>query len=47
MTPAPTNRPTDVAKANAVARQYHNPSIDVRKLFPDLFKARSTGRTWE
>jgi hypothetical protein len=35
------------AKANAVARQYHNPSIDVRKLFPDLFKARSTGRIWE
>jgi hypothetical protein len=35
------------AKANALAGQYHNPSIDVRKLFPDLFKLRSTERIWE
>ena len=35
------------AKANAVARQVHNPSVDVRKLFPDLFKTRTTERIWE
>jgi hypothetical protein len=35
------------AKANAVARQFHNPPIDVRKLFPDLFKPRSSERVWE
>jgi hypothetical protein len=35
------------AKANALAGQFHNPSMDVRKLFPDLFKLRSTERIWD
>jgi hypothetical protein len=36
------------AKANAVARQFHNPSLDVRKLFPELFKKRApTERIWK
>jgi len=35
------------AKANAVARQFHNPPLDVRKLFPNLFKTRTTERIWE
>ena len=35
------------AKANAVARQFHNPPLDVRKLFPELFKMRSTERIWK
>jgi hypothetical protein len=35
------------AKANAVARQFHNPSADVRKLFPELFKPRATERIWK
>ncbi len=36
------------AKANAVARQFHNPSLDVRKLFPELFKKpTATERIWE
>jgi hypothetical protein len=35
------------AKANAVARQFHNPSLDVRKLFPELFKSRPTERVWK
>jgi hypothetical protein len=32
------------SKSNAVARQFHKPSIDVRKLFPELFAAGSTER---
>jgi hypothetical protein len=35
------------AKANAVAGQFHNPSIDVRKLFPELFRIRPQERIWE
>jgi hypothetical protein len=35
------------AKANAVARQFHNPSVDVRNLFPELFKSRPTERVWK
>jgi hypothetical protein len=35
------------AKANAVARQFHNPSADVRTLFPELFKTRPAERIWE
>jgi hypothetical protein len=35
------------AKANAVARQFHNPSVDVRKLFPDLFTPRPTEKIWK
>jgi hypothetical protein len=34
-------------KASTIARQLHNPSIDVRKLFPDLFRIGSTERIWE
>jgi hypothetical protein len=35
------------AKANTVARQFHRPSVDVRKLFPDLFGIGSTERIWD
>ena len=38
------------AKATALARQYYNPSADMRTQFPDLFRGRSlptTGRAWQ
>ena len=35
------------AKANAVARQFHNPSTDVRRLFPDLFTTPTTEKMWK
>ena len=35
------------SKSNAVARQFHNPSVDVRKLFPELFKGAASERIWQ